>query len=83
VASQQEIATMEEQGHVVFRYVDGAPNGAQNDIAGVTNAQGNVVGLMPHPEHAVEEVLGTSGDGRSIFASAALWSSDTAARERA
>jgi phosphoribosylformylglycinamidine synthase len=49
--------------NVVFRYAhDGNPNGSTNDIAGVANAEGNVVGLMPHPEHAVDELTG-SADG--------------------
>ncbi len=64
----------EQQGevHVVFRYAhDGNPNGSTNDIAGVANAEGNVVGLMPHPEHAVD-VLSGSADGLRIFESVAL-----------
>ena len=56
---------------VVFRYAhDGNPNGSTNDIAGVANAAGNVVGLMPHPEHAVDELTG-SADGLKLFESAA------------
>ena len=55
---------------VVFRYAhDGNPNGSTNDIAGVANAAGNVVGLMPHPEHAVDELTG-SADGLKLFESA-------------
>jgi phosphoribosylformylglycinamidine synthase len=55
---------------VVFRYAhDGNPNGSTNDIAGVANSEGNVVGLMPHPEHAVDELLG-SADGLKLFESA-------------
>ena len=54
---------------VVFRYAhDGNPNGSTNDIAGVANAEGNVVGLMPHPEHAVDELTG-SADGLKLFSS--------------
>jgi phosphoribosylformylglycinamidine synthase I len=57
---------------VVFRYAhDGNPNGSTNDIAGVANAQGNVVGLMPHPEHAVDALTG-SADGLKLFESVAL-----------
>jgi phosphoribosylformylglycinamidine synthase len=57
----------EEQ--VVLRYAPGEnPNGAERDIAGVVNADGNVMGLMPHPEHAVDPLLG-SGDGGLILAS--------------
>ena len=60
----------EEQ--VVLRYAPGQnPNGAQDDIAGVCNADGNVVGLMPHPEHAVDPLTG-SADGLRLFESAAL-----------
>ncbi len=56
---------------VVFRYASGAnPNGSQDDIAGVANEAGNVVGLMPHPEHAVDELNG-SADGLRLFASVA------------
>jgi phosphoribosylformylglycinamidine synthase subunit PurQ / glutaminase len=55
---------------VVFRYpADGNPNGSTNDIAGVANAAGNVVGLMPHPEHAVDELTGST-DGLKLFESA-------------
>ena len=55
---------LEGQGQVVFRYVDVNPNGSMNDIAGVANEAGNVVGLMPHPEHAVEQGFGPeSADG--------------------
>jgi phosphoribosylformylglycinamidine synthase len=57
--------------NVVLRYVaDPIPNGSQDDIAGVCNAAGNVMGLMPHPEHAVDALLG-SVDGLKLFASAA------------
>jgi phosphoribosylformylglycinamidine synthase subunit PurQ / glutaminase len=62
---------------VVLRYVPGTnPNGSDGDIAAVTNADGNVLGLMPHPEHAVDTLLG-SGDGGLILASLV-----DAARER-
>ena len=55
---------------VVFRYArDGNPNGSTNDIAGVANAEGNVVGLMPHPEHAVDALTGST-DGLKLFESA-------------
>jgi len=71
------VKMLEDQDQIVFRYVneDGAvteeanPNGALHNIAGVTNARGNVVGLMPHPEHAVESLLGGE-DGRKLFCSA-------------
>ena len=60
---------LEGEGRVVFRYV-GNPNGSRRDIAGITNARGNVVGLMPHPEHAVEPGFGPSTDGLRFFSSA-------------
>jgi phosphoribosylformylglycinamidine synthase I len=61
------------EDQVVLRYADGFnPNGSQDDIAGVVNAAGNVMGLMPHPEHAVEELTGGSTDGLKIFESMAL-----------
>jgi phosphoribosylformylglycinamidine synthase I len=57
---------------VVLRYAPGEnPNGSQDDIAGVCNEAGNVFGLMPHPEHAVDELCGTSADGLTIFESMA------------
>jgi phosphoribosylformylglycinamidine synthase len=60
---------------VVFRYARGQnPNGSVNDIAGVSNEAGNVVGLMPHPEHAVNPLTG-SGDGGKLFESLVLASS--------
>ncbi|HSP74504.1 MAG TPA: phosphoribosylformylglycinamidine synthase subunit PurQ [Gaiellaceae bacterium] len=62
-------AELEEQGQIVLRYAAGHnPNGAVGDVAGVVNADGNVFGLMPHPEHAVDPLLG-SGDGALILAS--------------
>jgi phosphoribosylformylglycinamidine synthase I len=58
-----------DQGQVVFTYAPGQnPNGALADVAGVCNAGGNVVGLMPHPEHAVDPLLGPTG-GRALFSS--------------
>ncbi|MEU6174518.1 phosphoribosylformylglycinamidine synthase subunit PurQ [Streptantibioticus parmotrematis] len=69
-ADERTLDELEAEGRVVFRYVDGNPNGSLRDIAGVTNAAGNVVGLMPHPEHAVEPLVGTGGtDGLGFFAS--------------
>ncbi len=56
---------VEDRGQVLLRYVAN-PNGSRGDVAGVTNAEGNVLGLMPHPEHAVDELLG-SIDGRTIL----------------
>jgi len=58
IADSATIERIEGNGQVVFRYVDVNPNGSLNDIAGVSNERGNVVGLMPHPEHATEEGFG-------------------------
>lgn len=60
---------LEAEGRVIARYVDVNPNGSQRDIAGITNARGNVVGLMPHPEHAIEDLTGPSLDGLVFFSS--------------
>lgn len=68
-ADPETIKRLEGEKQVVFRYVEGNPNGSMNDIAGITNAAGNVVGLMPHPEHNVEELTGPSTDGRGFFTS--------------
>jgi phosphoribosylformylglycinamidine synthase len=58
IASAETLARLEGEGRVVVRYLGMNPNGSLNDIAGVSNARGNVVGLMPHPEHAVEPGFG-------------------------
>lgn len=58
IASPDTLKMLEDEGRVVFRYLDVNPNGSMNDIAGLTNERGNVVGLMPHPEHAVEPGFG-------------------------
>ncbi|WP_419996863.1 phosphoribosylformylglycinamidine synthase subunit PurQ [Streptomyces boninensis] len=69
-ADERTLDELEAEGRVVFRYVDGNPNGSLRDIAGITNAAGNVVGLMPHPEHAVEPLIGTGRtDGLGFFTS--------------
>jgi phosphoribosylformylglycinamidine synthase subunit PurQ / glutaminase len=68
VADEPTLDMLEAQGRVVFRYV-GNPNGSYRDIAGITNEAGNVVGLMPHPEHAVEALTGPGTDGLAIFRS--------------
>ena len=78
IADADTIARLEGDGRVVFRYLDVNPNGSMNDIAGISNERGNVVGLMPHPEHAVEAGFGPdtpaamrSGvDGLTFFTSA-------------
>ena len=58
IAHPDTLKMLEEENRVVFRYLDVNPNGSMNDIAGLTNERGNVVGLMPHPEHAVEPGFG-------------------------
>ena len=58
IAHPETIKMLEAENRVVFRYLDLNPNGSMNDIAGLTNERGNVVGLMPHPEHAVEPGFG-------------------------
>jgi phosphoribosylformylglycinamidine synthase len=63
------LADLEGSGQVVIRYASGNPNGSAASIAGVCNAAGNVVGLMPHPEHAVDGLTGPSADGLGFFAS--------------
>ena len=67
VASEQTLDELEAEGRVVARYLDVNPNGSMRDIAGITNVRGNVVGLMPHPEHAVEEGFGPGVDGLGFF----------------
>jgi phosphoribosylformylglycinamidine synthase len=68
-ADQELLAELEANGQIVLRYAAGEnPNGAVDDVAGVRNAAGNVFGLMPHPEHAVEPLLG-SADGALILGS--------------
>lgn len=69
VADEATLDRLEGEGQVAFRYLGGNPNGSSRDIAGITNERGNVVGLMPHPEHAVEEGFGPSLDGRTFFTS--------------
>ncbi|MDO9245408.1 MAG: phosphoribosylformylglycinamidine synthase subunit PurQ, partial [Phenylobacterium sp.] len=67
-ADADSLARIEGEGQVVFRYQDN-PNGSANAIAGVVNARGNVLGLMPHPDRAFEAELG-SADGAILFQSA-------------
>ncbi|MEU8891220.1 phosphoribosylformylglycinamidine synthase subunit PurQ [Streptomyces sp. NPDC048442] len=70
VADERTLDELEAEGRVAFRYLDTNPNGSLRDIAGITNAAGNVVGLMPHPEHAVEPLIGTGRtDGLGFFTS--------------
>jgi phosphoribosylformylglycinamidine synthase len=68
VADEQTLDLLEAEGRVVARYVDN-PNGSQRAIAGIANEAGNVVGLMPHPEHAVETLCGPGVDGLGFFSS--------------
>ena len=63
------LAQLEGEGRVVARYVGENPNGSRNLIAGITNARGNVVGLMPHPEHAIDYLTGPTTDGLGFFTS--------------
>lgn len=69
VAAQSVLDELEGEGRVVFRYAEN-PNGSMRDIAGVSSANGRVVGLMPHPEHATEPLTGPSDDGLGMFYSA-------------
>ena len=68
-ADPETLAALEAAGQVVLRYAAGNPNGSADAIAGVCNAEGNVVGLMPHPEHAVDPLTGPSADGLGFFTS--------------
>ena len=69
VADEATLDRLEGEGLVVARYLEVNPNGSRRDIAGISNAAGNVVGLMPHPEHAVEYLTGPGTDGLGFFAS--------------
>ncbi len=68
VADQHTLDELEGEGRVVARYLEN-PNGSQRAIAGISNEAGNVVGLMPHPEHAVEDLCGPGTDGLGFFTS--------------
>ena len=68
-ASAETIAQLESEGRVVFRYTDNF-NGSMNGIAGICSENGRVVGLMPHPEHAIDTLTGPSKDGLELFISA-------------
>jgi phosphoribosylformylglycinamidine synthase len=78
IADQDTLDRLENENRIVFRYLDVNPNGSANDIAGITNDRGNVVGLMPHPEHATEPGFGpdtrdamrSGTDGLTFFTSA-------------
>ena len=70
VADEATLDRLEGEGRVVVRYLGDSPNGSARDIAGICNERGNVVGLMPHPEHCVEELTGPGTDGLAMFTSA-------------
>jgi phosphoribosylformylglycinamidine synthase I len=69
VADDATLDALEAEGRVIARYVGLNPNGSRRDIAGICNEKGNVVGLMPHPEHAVEDLTGPTTDGLGFFTS--------------
>ena len=69
VADDATLDRLEGEGQVVFRYLGGNPNGSRRDIAGIRNEAGNVVGLMPHPEHAIDPLTGPGTDGLAMFVS--------------
>jgi len=69
VADDVVLDALEAEGRVVFRYVDAAPNGAARGIAGISSADGRVVGIMPHPEHAIDPLTGPGDDGLGVFTS--------------
>ena len=70
MADPPTLARIEANGQVLARYASGNPNGSQREIAGIVNEAGNVAGLMPHPEHAIDELTGPSADGLGFFTSA-------------
>ncbi len=72
IADEKTLDRLEAEGRVVFRYVGMNPNGSRRDIAGISNAAGNVVGLMPHPEHAVEAGYGPQSPGSAAFSTDGL-----------
>ena len=69
VADERTLDALEAEGRVVAYYLGGNPNGSLRDIAGIANERGNVVGVMPHPEHAVEDLTGPGTDGLGFFTS--------------
>ena len=70
VADERTLDELEGEGRVIARYAGQNPNGSRRDIAGIRNERGNVVGLMPHPEHAVDLLTGPTLDGLGFFTSA-------------
>ena len=69
VADEQTLAGLQERGQILARYSGGNPNGSVGDIAGVVSEAGNVAGLMPHPEHAIDVLTGPAADGLGFFTS--------------
>ena len=69
VADEKTLDELEGEGRIIARYLEINPNGSRRDIAGITNARGNIVGIMPHPEHAVEKLTGPTTDGLGFFTS--------------
>ncbi len=69
-AAKSTVDELEGEGRVVFRYLDADPNGSLNGIAGICSADGRIVGLMPHPEHAIDALTGPGDDGLAMFRSA-------------
>ena len=67
--SDETLAELESEGRVVLRYVGENPNGSRNKIAGISNKRGNVVGVMPHPEQAIESLTGPGDEGLIFFSS--------------
>ena len=65
----ETLKSLEENNQIIARYIGENPNGSRNLIAGITNEHGNVVGLMPHPEHAIDSLTGPSTDGLPFFTS--------------
>ncbi|MCL2116112.1 MAG: phosphoribosylformylglycinamidine synthase subunit PurQ [Methanobrevibacter sp.] len=68
IADEKTLSNLQENNQIAFTYEDENPNGSLRNIAGITNSSGNVLGMMPHPERAVEELLGGT-DGKKVFAS--------------
>jgi len=72
VAATEVLDELEGEGRVIARYLGSNPNGSARDIAGIRNTAGNVVGIMPHPEHAVEDLIGTAGSDGLVFFTSVL-----------
>ncbi len=69
MCDDESLAMLEGEGRIIARYVGENPNGSRNLIAVITNERGNIVGLMPHPEHAIDSLTGPSADGLGFFTS--------------